>query len=143
MARLLSTGVVLLLALGIMGCTGQAATLKGTLQKEGKSYTFADNEEVDVQLVGTDIEGKPYSTGTTVSREDGSFTLTGPTGRGIPPGNYKITLLSRQFSSAPKGPDDGFHHQFSADKTPLTYTVTTEPAQEIVVDVGKKSVTRK
>jgi hypothetical protein len=141
-SRGLSIGV--LLAVGLASGCGRSdgVIVTGTLQKDGKVYGFGPNEQLQISMVGNDPAGKPYNTVADLNATDGTLTFRGPTGRGVPPGTYKITVSSRLFSG-PKRKGDRFSDEFGPENTPLTYTVTTDVPQEIVIDLGKKTVTKK
>jgi hypothetical protein len=137
-------GIGLLLAAGLANGCGRSdgVIVTGMLQKDGKAYAFGPNEELQISMAGSDPTGKPYNTIANLNTTDGTLTFRGPTGRGVPPGTYKITVSSRLFSG-PKKKGDRFSDEFGPENSPLTYTVTTDVPQEIVIDLGKKTVTRK
>jgi hypothetical protein len=135
--------LVPLAAVLVSGCgSGNNVVLRGTLQKDGKAYVFAEGEELEVSLIGQDPSGRAFSSGAEVNKETGTFSFKGPTGQGIPPGTYKITLSSQLFSG-PQFKGDRFRGAFSQEKTPLSYAMTTDRGQEIIIDIGKKTVTTK
>jgi hypothetical protein len=125
------------------GCgKSEGVTVTGTVEKDGKPYAFAPNEEVQVGLVGSDANGRPINMGELVNPTDGTFAFRGPSDKGMAPGTYKVTVSSRT-ATGPKRKADRFADDFGPINTPLTYTVTTDDPQAIVIDVGKKTVTRK
>jgi hypothetical protein len=129
------------LALLAAGCGGNVV-LKGELQKNGQPYVFADGEEMQINLVGEDPSGKPLTSAAEIDKQDATFRFKGPTGEGIPPGKYKITLTSQLFSG-PKAEGDRFAGAFSPERTPLSCAVTTARDQQITIDVMQKKVTAK
>jgi hypothetical protein len=140
MARALAVALVVVLGL-VVGCGGKPSVqVRGTFQKDGKPYQFAKDEQVQITFSGVGPDGIPFSAGVRV-KDDGTFILTGPANRGVPPGTYKITLSAEIYG--PKNDGDRFRGAFSDEKSPLSYAVTAESVQEIVVDVGKKTVTKK
>lgn len=80
------------------------------------------NEEGEVEVGG-------YSA---VVHEDGSFTVPGPKGKGLPPGKYRITLQHLD----PRTQQDVLKHRFSPASSRITREVTN-PEAELVFDVGK------
>jgi uncharacterized protein CbrC (UPF0167 family) len=58
----------------------------------------------------------------------------------MPPGEYKIVVTC---TTTDNKAIDRYKGAFSDEKTPLTYTVTNDSSQEIVIDLRKKSVTKK
>jgi hypothetical protein len=133
-----AAALFLLLGL-VVGCGGTGSVqVRGTLQRDGKPYQFAKNEQVQITFSGSGPDGK--TAGVRVN-DDGTFILTGPVNRGLPPGTYKITLSAEIYG--PKNDGDRFRGAFSDEKSPLSYAVTADAVQEIVVDVGKKTVTKK
>jgi hypothetical protein len=140
MARALAVALVLVLGF-VVGCGGKPSVqVRGTLQKDGKSYQFAKDEQVQITISGVGPDGIPFSVPARV-KDDGSFVLTGPVNRGLAPGTCKITVSAEIYG--PKNDGDRFGGAFSEEKSPLSYVVTADSVQEIVVDVGKKTVTKK
>src|SRR5438105_15757106 len=92
------------LATCFFGCTGGGDTVRvsGQLVKDGKPYganlSGKEPETFAVDFVGT-IKERPYRFGATID-ESGSFRVDGSEGRGIPRGQYKITVLHSGFLGA-------------------------------------------
>lgn len=134
-------GPLLLLVTLLTGCSGEkGATLVGTLVEDGQPVQVAEKEIVLLSVTPTDSDEKSLkaSPGAEFKRDDASFRFVGP-GKGlVPPGSYKVSLTIR-----PREGTDRFGGIFSGDASPLTYTVTAESIQEIIIDVKKKTITRK
>jgi hypothetical protein len=131
-----AAALLLLLAAG--GCGGDAVRVSGKLVKDGKPYT-ARLDGPEPETLSIDFVGGPGGNlllAASVSA-DGTFTVPGPTGRGVPRGTYKITVLHSGFLGAG---GDRFRGRFAADKTPLSIDIT-EPAN-LVIDLGTGTVTR-
>ena len=71
-------------------------------------------------------------------RDDSSFNFVGPKLGLVPPGEYKIAVTVRPREGA-----DRYAGAFGSENSPLVYKVTNEPKQELVIDLKKKTVTRK
>jgi hypothetical protein len=141
MLPLRNTMLFPLIALLAGGCGGNVV-LKGDLQKDGQPYVLAEGEEMQINLIGDDPTGRPFTSAAEIDKQDGSFRFKGPMGDGVPPGRYKITLTSHLFSG-PKAEGDLFAGAFSPEQTPLSYTVTAARHQQITIDVAQKKVTAK
>jgi hypothetical protein len=138
--RLVAALSVVLLA-HLAGCGDRSnVQVKGTLLKDGKPYQLAQDEQVQVTFAGEDFRGAAFSASARV-QPDSTFVMQGAANRGIPPGTYKIALSAEIYG--PKNEGDRFNGAFAENKTPLSYTVTKDGVQEIVVDVGKKTVSKK
>src|SRR4051812_11222739 len=89
-----------LILLAVAGCSGgDTVRVTGQLLKDGKPYTAnlagKEPETFGVDLVGT-INERKYLFSASMS-SDGSFRVDGPDGRGIPKGQYRITVLHSGF----------------------------------------------
>ena len=124
----------------IVGCAPSTVTVHGTLHKDGKPYQLVPDEQVQITFAGEGTNGVPFSAGARV-KDDSTFILSGPSNQGIPAGTYRIAIGAQIYG--PKNEGDRFNGDFEQAATSLTYTVTADPLQEIVVDVAKKTVTKK
>jgi hypothetical protein len=125
----------------LIGCGGKPTVqVRGSLQQNGQPYQLAQDEQVQITFSGDGADGVPFSASTRV-KQDSTFVLSGPANRGVPPGTYKITMSAQIYG--PKNEGDRFLGTFSDETSPLTYTATSDAQQEIVVDVVKKTVTKK
>jgi hypothetical protein len=64
-----------------------------------------------------------------VDQSNGTFTVPGPEGKGIKPGQYKIAI------TATVGGPDYFGDKFSEEKTPIVREV--KAGEDIVIDLAK------
>ena len=76
-----------------------------------------------------DLPGDPYQA--VVSPGDGSFEVLGPSGRGIPPGRYRVTIRV-----GVPGRGDHLKDAFNIENTPIVREVSGD--KEVVIDVGKE-----
>jgi len=100
MHRLAWNLILVPLALAISGCgSSQAIWVQGKLTKGGAKYVVL----ADQRLHMTFYSMEPFNDGARTipagqaymavfKSEDGTFTVTGPDGQGIPPGKYRVSL---------------------------------------------------
>lgn len=126
----------------VSGCGGGTPHIqvKGALLNNNKALAAKESDQLTLAFFGQSQDGKDVYAPATYKWEDGTFVVVGE-GKGIPPGKYKISLLWTAFEGSED--DDRFRGAFSQENTPLEYTVTADPNQEIVIDLSKKSVTKK
>ena len=65
-----------------------------------------------------------------------NFVVKGPTGKGIPPGQYRVTLSAEIYG---EGEDSRFV-AFSGDRSPLVANVGSTPGQKFNLDLRKRKV---
>jgi hypothetical protein len=99
-----------------------------------------DKDRVNLSLIPTQKDEKSLKAnpGADFKAEDATFVFVGPSEGLVPEGNYKIAVIVRQRDGS-----DRLNDQFTPENTPLTYTVNGDRKQEIVIDITKKTVTRK
>jgi hypothetical protein len=137
------------------GCSGRGNTVSitGKLLKGGAPYVPPSGQLVSVTLVGIEIQdetGKKVQGGdpflAIVDQTNGSFSVPGPEGYGIPPGKYRVTVtqkLSRDaFNAANPRPKKGVDRE--TDMLRDKFGVTTSPfirqvdkSQELTIDLDK------
>jgi hypothetical protein len=129
--RLLWIGLV---ALIFTGCSGGMTVVRGKLVMDGTPYQLAANEQV---LLSFETVERSFSG---LVKADGSFTVSGLDGNGIPPGNYRITIRSLQYGAGAE-PDSGdkFEDLFSGPDSPLTCEVRR--GTPVTIDLAQKTVT--
>ncbi len=98
-----------------------------------------EDDTVEVSLYPVDPGKKLPGTAAAYNRTDGTFVFGGQAGVGLLPGQYRVLVRYVPYDDS-KG--DLFGDQFNVRESKLTYTVTEEREQQIVVDVGKRTVTR-
>jgi len=138
-----------LLALTLVACAacgggtppGTGIKVKGTLVQNGKPLQPAPKEDDTMQIVFRPAgQGNLSEFAAIYNHADGTFEFfKGRTANGVEPGDYRLVLSWVPYAG---NSDDVFREQFTADNSPLKYTVTTDKLQEIVVDVGKRTVTK-
>jgi hypothetical protein len=111
----------------------------GQLEKDGKPYTAnlsgKEPETFAVDFVG-EINGNGFIFPATIS-PGGSFKVEGANGNGIPPGEYKITVLHAGYMGAG---GDRLGARFAAEKTPLAAKI--EKDTHLKIDVGAGTLTQ-
>jgi hypothetical protein len=122
-------GVVLLVFLG--GCGSGHVKVKGRLMKNGQPYIPAENEFVVMEFLAEEAkDGKENSFVVSFNREDGTFEVTGATGRGLPPGKYRacVQVLKKK--------KDILRGAFNAKNSPFLCTVVTGE-EDLTFDLAK------
>jgi hypothetical protein len=135
---------VIILAVFMMtaaGCgrSGNTVRVSGQLLKDGKPYTAnlagKEPETFAIDFVGT-VNGNSYVFPATIT-PTGAFKVDGAERRGIPPGEYKITVLHSGFLGAG---GDRLNTRFAAEKTPLVVELTENA--KLTIDLGAGTVTK-
>lgn len=126
----------------IAGCGSgdQGATVKGQVLQNGKPVQFLPSEDIMVGFSSEVPAGqKPIGFFANVQRGDGTFTVIGPGGKGMPAGKYRIRLSSQIYGS---NGADRFEHVSDPRKPPLIAEVGPEKEQTFTIDLGKWTVTK-
>ena len=93
----------------LAGCGGPSNHLwvKGRLLKGGAKYAPPEGHVVSVTFIGMGIEDptgqvikSPEPFDANYNDEDGSFTVPGREGHGIPPGKYRIAVTQKMLREA-------------------------------------------
>ena len=145
MTRFLHAAVMLLTIVTLAGCggaSGSAIKVKGTLVQNGKPLQPAPQEDDTVSIVLTpaDKNQKLELISAIFNHADGTFEFKGRQNAGVLPGDYRVLVSYVPYKG--EG-NDVLKDQFSHENSTLKYTVTNDKVQEIVIDVGKRSVTSK
>jgi len=127
------------------GCApSKGVKLTGQLAMNGAPYTPPDKAAVSLQFTSTDPNANRPNCSAEMPSGATQFEVLGPSkgsSGGIRPGKYKITVRA---SNPSKGSyEDIFKDAFSVKNSTLEYEVTADPEQSIVIDLGKKTVTKK
>jgi len=119
-----------LLLVGLLiGCGGKRK-VNGKILKDGQPFKVSDKGVISLSFVSADDASKMYNA--TPNMSDGTFTIVGPDGKGIPPGKYKVQLSAQDPYTGP-GSKDLFGGKYaSATSSPLTVDVG---ATDVVVDL--------
>jgi hypothetical protein len=131
--------LVAVAALLCAGCGSDTVRVTGRLVKDGRPYAVnvqpPEPDTVAVDFLGTVGDRKFLFPATMQS--DGSFAVAGSNGKGIPRGQYRITVLHSGFEGAG---GDRFKGRYTAEKTPLTVDITESTS--LTIDLGAGTVTR-
>ena len=105
-SRVLVRNLVLLAVLaGVApaGCGNRLVRVTGQVVENGQDYRLGDGETIQIDFSTADNAYPPLSLGTFV-RKDGTFVvdMNDGTGRGLPPGEYRIRLNAEGTSSKAK-----------------------------------------
>jgi hypothetical protein len=134
----------------LCGCGGSGPQIEGVkvtavLLKKGQPFVAAEKHETSVSFTGTAAkDGRPVTAPGVFDAKKNAFDIPGPTGHGLPPGTYKITVRSAPYAGSDE--QDVFKGAFligpdsSKPRTPLSVTITNAPVQEVTIDVGTKKV---
>lgn len=124
-----------LAALALVGCPQAGGpSVQGTLVWNGKEYKAPFGDFVEITFVTTDPDGAAVSYPAAFEPATGNFTFPG----GLPPGKYQVRVKHEDADRQA----DRFRNTF-AESSPLSYEVTLEPSQNLVIDIGGRSVMRK
>jgi hypothetical protein len=84
------TGAVLvsLVGLALPGCGSGYSHMTGKITEKGAPLKLSDKGVVQLRFVGKDADDYYQAD----VQPDGSFTVVGRDGRGIPPGKYKVAV---------------------------------------------------
>src|SRR5262245_55895221 len=130
MSPSLPRALCLFLLLGcplVTGCTGSSGgvVVKGKVLKGGQPIKVTDKGMVQIRF----INEKNSYLGQVGA--DGSYTITGSDGKGVPPGSYKGAVLA----VAPYHTKDLLGGKFNDQRTTLSREI--KAGQEVVIDVDK------
>jgi hypothetical protein len=138
----LSLAVVILAPLSLAGCADSGGLsgvkLKGKLVSDGQPYAVQAGENVSLQFVGKDSKGRPIAVPANVT-ENGEFTVEGNENRGLPAGEYTVTLEQQPYPPG-SGPADRFGGRYAPGKSKLNVTIPASSPPPIVIDVNKGTV---
>jgi hypothetical protein len=127
-----------LLAGLLAGCGGgpRLVKVRGTLLEKGAPYRLQGDEILVVEFVPAG--GGPKATRYAVHlAADGSFTVRGPDGEGLPPGSYAVYATSGVEG---QGWKEKFKGRFAAGKSPLRFEVPDVPEQRVIIDLAAGTV---
>jgi hypothetical protein len=129
--RLSATAVIGLFLLGILGCGESLHVPTGKLMKGGAPLKISETAVLQMNVY--EEADKEYANPHTVIWEkDGTFKVTGRTGKGIPPGKYKVSAVL--IDPYPNG-KDVLGGRMAKENAPV---VDVKANTEIVLDVDKK-----
>jgi len=120
----------LLAAVLLTGCGPSKVKPKGKIVQGGQPVTVSDKGVIVLSFVPTAGDATAYNATT---ERDGTFTIVGPEGKGIPTGKYKVQVQAMD-PYAPGGGTDKLGGKFAPGQSKLEVEVGRG---EVVVDVGK------
>jgi len=112
------------------GCGGKSKA-NGKIVKDGQPFTVSDKGVFVLSFVPEDGTDKTIYNATT--KPDGTFTILGPEGKGIPAGKYKVNLQAMDPYS-PAGGTDKLGGKYAPGQSKLVVEVGKG---DVVIDVGK------
>jgi hypothetical protein len=113
--------------LAVVGCGGKSK-VNGKIVKDGQPFTVSEKGVFVLSFVSADGTDKTVYNATT--KPDGTFTILGPEGKGVPPGKYTVNLTAMD----PYPTTDKLAGKYAPGKSTLTAEVGKG---DVVVDVGK------
>ncbi|HTU21097.1 MAG TPA: hypothetical protein VMG10_23795 [Gemmataceae bacterium] len=137
--------VFVLCTLVFAGCGGgtKGPTIKGTVVLPSNVKLNKDDSATLVFLPDGE-GGKEFAA--PINASDLTFSAVGPLGKGVTPGNYKITVKLQPYApgnSPERKAFDQLNTKYSSGSSKLTYKVTEESVQSIAVDLNAGTVTKK
>jgi len=109
------------------GCSGKSK-VNGKIVKGGEPFTVSDKGVFVLSFVAESGDSTVYNATT---KPDGTFTIVGPEGKGIPAGKYKVNLTAMD----PYPTTDKLEGKYGPKaKTPLVVEIGKG---DVVIDVGK------
>lgn len=134
MRRLFGSSVLLLVLLINGGCgpKNDLLPLRGRILKAGEKFEAGNLEIMQVIFVPILPSGEPprdhyYAN---VNDLDATFVVAGKTGKGLPPGKYRVSLeLMKQKK-------DQFHGRYDAVNSPYIFDVDGTTT-EVVIDIER------
>jgi hypothetical protein len=130
-------------ALVVVGCglgDPKGVKVTGQVLQNGKPIKVLPSEEIMVGFSSEAPEGQHIIVAwATVLPDDGTFTISGSAGKGIPAGKYRVIASSQIYQKN----EDRFEAVFDEKKPPLIAEVGPEEGQSFVIDVGKRTLTKR
>jgi hypothetical protein len=129
----------------LSGCGGQAVSVKGTLVLPPK-LTLLETDQVAISFQPADSKEGGGGTGV-YTPADKSFIVKSADGKGLPPGKYEVSVRITPYpGSADSEKRAALFSELNtkyASGAGLTYDVTDEATQNIVIDLDKGTITKK
>jgi hypothetical protein len=131
-SRAQTIALVALFALALAGCGNGKFNARGRVVKGGAPFTVPKDEYVRVTFYPQppDSEAAHNTYVAAYKREDGTFTVVGADGTGLPPGKYRVAVEHE------KKRKDLLKGKFDAEKSPFVLDVQPGGG-EIILDLDK------
>jgi hypothetical protein len=115
----------------LVGCGDSRRKLNGKIVKGGAPFTLSDKGIFALAFFSESDSSKMYNATT---KTDGTFTIVGADGKGIPAGKYKVQLTAQDPYTGPQSKDLLGGKFAKGSDSPLTVDVGKD---DVTVDVGK------
>lgn len=143
--RFLSLPVLVFCLLVSAGCGGsqKGPVLKGTIVLPA-NVKMSENDSASINFAPNSEGAKQFSA--TVNPADLTFEASGSEGKGVVPGDYKITVILQPYvpgESPQRKVFDAINTRYDDGNSNLTCKVTNDPEQSITIDLSKGTVTKK
>lgn len=129
--------IALLLGVGCGGGPESGPKVTGRLLIDGQPCRPASVNDFDVKFLTVEGAGPVKKSYLAEVKPDGSFTLNGSMGKGIPVGRYKVSITGRVLGEDGK-PTGQYLSQFADGTTPLEVEII-DRTREITIDLVKKT----
>jgi len=137
-SRLLCLGVLAVLV-AAPGCAKERESgpkLTGRVLVDGQPCRPASVNDFDLKFLTAEGVGPGKRSYLAEVQPDGTFTLNGSIGKGIPTGRYKVIIAGKVLDAAGK-PTGRYLDRYSETKTPLEVEIS-DASREVTVDLERK-----
>ncbi len=127
MLRSVCFALLCITLLSFSGCGGSGdVTVSGTLGQNGQIYKPEPSEQVMI-VFGEEKDGKLTGKSfTTRLAADGSYKIIGPDNKGIPPGKYRVGIMSNPEVPVPgQKIEEKFQGAFAPATSPIVVEVSS------------------
>lgn len=115
------------------------AKITGRIVERGKPVKILKDETIKISFIGlADADGKVTGGGDV--KEDGSFEIAGPSGKGLPAGKYKVTLSSDIYGG---GAGDRFQDKLDAVASQMVVDVGGSGTDNFEIDIVTRKAVKK
>jgi hypothetical protein len=133
--------VVAVAALAASGCGQEKESgpkLTGRILAAGQPCRPASVNDFDLKFLTVQGEGSAKRSYLAEVQEDGTFTVNGSIGKGIPTGRYKVIIVGRVLDANGK-PTTRYLKTFAAPATPLEVEIT-DATRQLTIDLEQKTI---
>ncbi|HBI45310.1 MAG TPA: hypothetical protein DDY78_21030 [Planctomycetales bacterium] len=129
----------------LSGCGGRTASVKGTLDFP-PNLTLMDTDQVSISFQPGDSKQGGGGLGI-YTPTDKSFIVQSADGKGLPPGKYKVAVKIVPYPGSPDSEKrmasfSDLNTKYDTGAS-LSYDVTDEATQNIVINLEKGTITKK